>query len=69
MEFVSRSHTIIHYKRQHAKKAILCDLCNKPIAAHSANTFILHYQRLHPFKRLPYGLDDGGTHAVDDQVP
>lgn len=68
IEFASRSHAIIHYKQQHAKKAILCELCSKPISACSASTFIEHYQRAHPFKKIPYGLDDEGRQSLESQV-
>lgn len=68
IEFATRSHAIIHYKRQHAKNAILCELCSKPIAAHSAGAFIQHYQRTHPFKKIPHGWDDEGTQCLESQV-
>lgn len=68
IEFVSRSHAIIHYKRQHAKKAILCEQCQKPVAACSAYTLVVHYQRTHPFKKLPYGLGDEDAQSLENQV-
>lgn len=66
--FSSRSDTIIHYKRAHSKTAILCDLCNKPISVRSLNSFVLHYQRAHPFKKIPYGLHDESTYSSEKQV-
>lgn len=68
IELNSRSDALIHYKRQHATSAILCELCDRPVAAHSANTFIAHYQRTHPFKKVPYNLDDGSTNSSESQV-
>lgn len=66
--FDSRSDAIIHYKRTHSQKAILCELCNKPISVGACNTFIIHWQRAHPFKKMPYGLDDEGTYSLENQV-
>lgn len=68
IEFATRSHAIIHYKRQHAKNAILCELCSKPIATHTVNTFVNHYRQTHPFKKIPYGLDDEGAQSLGSQV-
>lgn len=68
-EFNSRSDAIIHFKREHSKKAIMCDMCNKPISGGSVSTFVAHYRHAHPFKQLPFGLGDNGAYSTGNQVP
>lgn len=68
IDFASRSHAIIHYKSQHAKEAVLCELCSKPVSAHAVGAFIEHYQRVHPFKKIPYGLDEMDAQCLEKQV-
>lgn len=65
LQFKNRQNTIAHYKKVHAKNAILCSLCNKPIAAKQASLFIKHYRRMHPKSSVPF--DFGRiTHQTTD---
>lgn len=53
-QFNSRSDAITHYKLKHAKNAVYCSLCNKPIAAPLPGIYKLHYNRLHPNIKNPF---------------
>lgn len=60
LQFQNRLQAIDHYKERHAKYAILCSICNKPIRVDiRTNEFIYHYRRSHPNEPLP--LDFEGT--------
>lgn len=53
--FKSRSAAISHYREQHANHAVLCDVCNKPIAiGRNLSNIINHYKRMHPNAKYPY---------------
>lgn len=60
-DFDSRLDAIDHYRQQHAEKAILCTLCNKPISTLQAWNFEDHFRRMHPFKTIPYDFNGGNT--------
>lgn len=47
---------ITHFKEQHAKEAILCKLCVKPITAKYKISFIKHYKSNHLGEEVPFGL-------------
>lgn len=55
-EFETRSNAIAHFKELHAKDAILCSICQKPIAAQYESVFIRHWERKHPQMKMPYGF-------------
>lgn len=57
-DFEKRSDAITHYKEQHAKKSVLCSICNKPICAQWKDHFIRHHKRMHPNIDVPFGWDD-----------
>lgn len=54
----SRSNLIAHYKTEHAHRAILCDLCNKPISCADRFQFQRHFHRMHSMTNVSYGLGD-----------
>lgn len=55
--FKVRSDLINHYKFQHAKGSILCEICIKPIRAERTIDFTEHFKRRHPSSKIPYNLD------------
>lgn len=56
--FRTRALAIVHYKQLHAKHAIHCSLCDKPISAHSFVQFKSHYNCWHPYQKIPYNSND-----------
>lgn len=68
LEFDTRSDCIRHYKRRHTKNAILCELCDKPISVGATDTFVNHFRRVHPFKKIPFNLDDENGCDTEKQV-
>lgn len=63
-KFGSRAEAIAHYKQQHAKGAILCEICNKPlVVGTTSDYYIQHFERVHPFKRIPFNLN-GSTDDI-----
>lgn len=56
--FKVRSDLIRHFKNNHAEGSIACNLCEKPIRAANFDQFVAHYQRLHPFVKVPYTSGD-----------
>lgn len=56
LKFENRWETMEHFRDHHAKQAILCELCNKPISSLTRIDFIRHYQRIHPNRKLPYNF-------------
>lgn len=56
VEFGVRSDAIRHYRKRHAKRAILCPICDKPISCsnRSSRSFKRHYKGVHPNEKLPY---------------
>lgn len=67
-KFDSRLDAIAHYKLNHAMKAILCTLCDRPIAVNQPGTYEKHYLRLHPFKRMPFNFH-GRDSCASKQLP
>lgn len=56
--FEKRSNLVCHYKENHAKRSILCKICDKPLRV-SKNTptdYINHYNRLHPNHNIPFNF-------------
>lgn len=47
----SRKAAMIHFQERHAKDAILCEVCNKPIA--QKRHFFNHFLNMHPKNPLP----------------
>lgn len=65
-EFETRASAIVHYKQQHAKGSILCELCNKPlIINNSFGSYLLHHKRLHLYQPIPYKFNDDMESSVD----
>lgn len=57
IKFSVRSDAIDHYKKKHARHAILCPLCVRPISAPGLKYFKNHYKSVHETeKKLPYGF-------------
>lgn len=56
--FGIRSDAIFHYRKKHADHAILCQICEKPIATKSPCNFVRHYRRVHPGMQVPFGFGD-----------
>lgn len=52
--FKVRSDLIRHFKNNHAEGSIACNLCQKPIKVAQFDQFVVHYQRVHPFMKIPY---------------
>lgn len=52
--FDDRSEAIDHYKMQHAKKSILCYVCDIPIYTYSSKDFEAHFRRMHPDAEIPF---------------
>lgn len=48
-----RSLAINHFRRKHAKDHIFCDLCDKAVGAKCLDTFLKHYEVVHPNAELP----------------
>lgn len=47
--FDTRSNTIEHYRKTHAKHSVLCKICNYPLMLmKGAHHFKSHYMRKHP---------------------
>lgn len=57
IQFGVRYDAMIHYKKKHADRAILCPICEKPISALRPYEFIRHYNSMHPNDALPYDLE------------
>ena len=69
-EFKSRAAAISHYQEKHANDAILCEICDKPIATGKIKrlrhlSFLDHYKRLHPNTKIPY---DFGDQAIETEA-
>ncbi|XP_031628721.1 uncharacterized protein LOC116344364 isoform X2 [Contarinia nasturtii] len=56
LKCASREDAINHFKDQHANHSVLCSICDKPISVRSNADYKLHYQRLHPNKRVPHRI-------------
>lgn len=52
-----RSQAISHFRRKHAKDHIFCELCDKIVGAKNSDTFVQHYNTLHPDAKLPDFLE------------
>lgn len=48
-----RSRAIAHYKRKHANDYIWCEQCARPVGAKCLDTFLQHYNTIHPDIELP----------------
>lgn len=59
--FEVRSAGIAHYKEKHAKGAILCLLCDKPIYAPNVLTFVNHCRDRHQGEQIPYDFNKKST--------
>lgn len=58
LRFQNRSQAIEHYREKHAKFAILCSICDKPIRVDTnKNGFIYHYRATHPNHPLPFDFE------------
>lgn len=63
-EFGIRDAAIDHFKYQHIKNAVYCEVCDKPVGAKCRYTFEAHYKNLHPnvdppeFLKNPLPEDD-----------
>lgn len=57
VKFKRRSAAIQHYREKHAKSAILCHLCEKPIGG-SSSGLKNHYKHIHPNEVCPLQCDD-----------
>lgn len=50
----SRAALKAHYRQNHAESAVLCELCDKPIATQNRKyNFIVHYRSKHPNVAVP----------------
>lgn len=63
--YPTRSATMNHFKIFHAKNAILCHLCDKPIFTYSFEGFNEHFRRFHATEPLPFPSKE----TVDEEVP
>lgn len=52
-EFGFRDSAIDHFKFQHTKNVVYCNVCDKPVKAKSRITFESHFHKLHPDDELP----------------
>lgn len=72
LDFPSRSDAIAHYKLKHAKDAILCHPCNKPISAPHRQGFKLHNDSMHPNIKDPFSgltkINETKNDGSDDTV-
>lgn len=57
----TRSAAIEHYKNHHAIRAILCSICDKPVAAKTYDSFIEHYRKQHPQFDAPLDFKQSGN--------
>lgn len=55
--FENRDALILHYKKRHARKSILCYACNAPMSVYNDKDFEDHYRRLHPDLEMPIGFN------------
>lgn len=60
--FDTRTDCIKHYKRQHSMRAIVCNICDRPISTHKAWDFIRHYKRIHPDEVIPFDFSTQQYH-------
>lgn len=51
--YSNRLKIILHYKKRHAEKSILCYICNAPMCVPNDKDFENHYRRLHPDVEMP----------------
>ena len=56
--FENRLETLEHFRDYHAKDAILCFLCDKPVSSPTSRCFIRHYRRIHPNEKVPYDFGE-----------
>lgn len=54
LSFGTRAAAMNHYKKKHARNAIFCHLCNKPVGTNTFKAFTLHFRKRHPGERVPY---------------
>lgn len=52
--FSTRTAAIVHYKKVHAHKSILCNECKHPFIIRNFGEFTYHYKRKHPRKKVPF---------------
>lgn len=58
-----------HFKNNHAEGSILCYECQRPIRVRNFENYVQHYQRLHPFKKVPFaGGNEDGPSNLDAMV-
>lgn len=59
-----------HYIAEHASEAIFCSLCSKPITVNllHPDAFVKHFQKMHPFNKIPFDFDDKNTSTSEIQV-
>lgn len=53
-EYTTRPNAIAHYKSEHAKKSIYCNLCDRPYVMKHAHHFIQHFRSKHINAAMPY---------------
>lgn len=58
MQFDARLQLVNHYRDNHAKFAVLCSVCRKPIMCHDICNLKRHYSSVHPNEKFPFDTDD-----------
>lgn len=53
----NRSEAISHYRESHARKSILCPLCEKPICG-GRSKFMRHHHRIHPNMAMQFEFNE-----------
>lgn len=68
IQFDCRLDALIHYKRQHAHAAALCQLCDRPIRIDvNSYAFTQHFRSMHPNQQIPYGFGNSANHTTDQK--
>lgn len=57
-QFKTRSDLVFHYKEYHAKRAVYCIYCKKPIMSQGVSLFKKHHLRVHPNETFPLDFND-----------
>lgn len=56
LKFERKSEAIAHYTDLHSKGSLYCPLCSKPIRIQSLSHIKIHFERAHPYEKVPFDL-------------
>lgn len=54
-----------HYSQAHAKNAILCNWCEKPIQSPYFSCYRKHFERIHPNEKIPFDEDASSEESIE----